>query len=400
MQEHPKILIVDDVPANLVVLRKLLAKNPAEVISASSGNEALSLALDHEFALILLDVQMPVMDGYEVAEWLQSEEKTRDVPIIFVTAAFKDDVHRITGYQAGAVDYIEKPIEPAILLSKVGVFLRLYQQKQLLAEALTQLKSLNETLEQRVEAEVQKNLEQERILVHQSRLAAMGEMIGNIAHQWRQPLNALGLLLNNIKDADEFGELDSAYISDSVGKGRQLINKMSTTIDDFRNFFKPNKEKTAFSLKLAVQETLEILSASLKNNNISVHLEGEMDVVAYGFPNEFFQVMLNILNNAKDALLANNVRRGEIHIVVSQRGDSAEVAIRDNAGGIPAHILPKVFDPYFTTREKGTGIGLYMSKMIIENNMGGRLDARNCDGGAEFLISCPLGGKGALSPSS
>jgi signal transduction histidine kinase len=393
MRQRPKILIVDDVHANLVALRKLLAKTPAEVISAASGNEALSLVLDHDFALILLDVQMPEMDGYEVAEWLQSEEKTRDVPIIFVTAAFKDDVHRITGYEVGAVDYIEKPIEPAILLSKVSVFLRLYQQKQLVADALNQLKSLNENLEQRVEAEVRKNLEQERILVHQSRLAAMGEMIGNIAHQWRQPLNALGLLLNNIQDADEFGELDSAYISESVAKGRQLINKMSSTIDDFRNFFKPNKEKTSFSLKKAVHETLEILSASFRNNNITVHIEGEKDVVAYGFPNEFFQVMLNILNNAKDAMLANGVRRGEIHVVIAHRDGQAEVTIRDNAGGIPEHILPKIFDPYFTTREKGTGIGLYMSKMIIENNMEGRLEARNCEGGAEFLISCPLDGK-------
>jgi signal transduction histidine kinase len=389
MQEHPKILIVDDIPANLVVLRKLLAKTAAEIISASSGNEALSLVLDHDFALILLDVQMPGMDGYEVAEWLQSEDKTRDVPIIFVTAAYKDDVHRISGYQAGAVDYIEKPIEPAILLSKVGVFLRLHQQRQLLAEALTQLKSLNETLEQRVDESVRRNLEQERILVHQSRLAAMGEMIGNIAHQWRQPLNALGLLLSNIQDADEYGELNSAYIRDSVSKGRQLINKMSTTIDDFRNFFRPNKEKVSFSLNQAVRETLEILSASLKNNNITVQVQEECEIIAHGFPNEYFQVMLNVLNNAKDALLSNKVGRGEIRIAITQGDGQAVVTIRDNAGGIPEDILPKIFDPYFTTREKGTGIGLYMSKMIIENNMGGRIEARNDEGGATFVIVCP-----------
>jgi two-component system, sensor histidine kinase and response regulator len=390
-QERPKILIVDDVPANLVVLRKLLAKVPADVISASSGNEALAQALDHEFALVLLDVQMPEMDGYEVAEWMQSEEQTRGTPIIFVTAAFKDDIHRITGYEAGAVDYIEKPIEPTILLSKVGVFLRLYQQKQLVAQALDQLKSLNENLEQRVEDEVHKNLEQERIMVQQSRLAAMGEMIGNIAHQWRQPLNALGLLLANIKDANDFGELDTEQIESSVAKGRQLINKMSTTIDDFRNFFKPNKEKTSFSLKKAVQDTLEILSASLRNHNITVHLDAPEDIIAYGFPNEYFQVMLNILNNSKDAMLGRQLRNGEIHITITRHGENAQVIIRDSGGGIPADILPKVFDPYFTTKEKGTGIGLYMSKLIIENNMGGQLDARNVENGAEFSVICPVG---------
>ncbi|MBS4097350.1 MAG: response regulator [Sulfuricella sp.] len=390
-QERPKILIVDDVPANLVVLRKLLAKVPADIISASSGNEALALALDHEFALVLLDVQMPEMDGYEVAEWLQSEEQTRGTPIIFVTAAYKDDVHRITGYEAGAVDYIEKPIEPAILLSKVGVFLRLYQQKQLLADALHQLESLNENLEQRVRSEVHKNLEQERILVQQSRLAAMGEMIGNIAHQWRQPLNALGLLLANIKDANDFGELDTEQIENSVAKGVQLIDKMSTTIDDFRNFFKPNKEKATFSLRKAVQDTLEILAATFRNNNIAVQVEAEQDVVAFGFPNEYFQVMLNILNNAKDAMLSHEMRRGEIRIAITRCGEQAEVTIRDNAGGIPEDILPKIFDPYFTTREKGTGIGLYMSKIIIENNMGGHLNVRNVEDGAEFSVTCPVG---------
>jgi len=252
------------------------------------------------------------------------------------------------------------------------------------------LKHLNETLEQRVVEEVAKNMEQERVLIQQSRLAAMGEMIGNIAHQWRQPLNALGLLLANIKDAHDFHELDAAMIEQSTAKGKQLINKMSTTIDDFRNFFKPNKEKTAFSLNKSIQSTLEILSASLRNHNIATQIDAGEDVVAWGFPNEYSQVLLNIFNNAKDALAANNVSNGLIHIRIARSGNQAGVSVRDNAGGIPADILPKIFDPYFTTKEKGTGIGLYMSKMIIEDSMNGRIEARNVEGGAEFTVTCPV----------
>lgn len=389
-QARPKILIVDDVPANLLALRKLLAKTEAEVIGASSGNEALSMALDHDFALILLDVQMPEMDGYEVAEWLQSEEKTRHVPIIFVTAAYNDDVHKISGYQVGAVDYIEKPIEPAILLSKVAVFLKLDRQKRELAEALEELRSLNETLEQRVREEVVKNLENERVLVHQSRMAAMGEMIGNIAHQWRQPLNALGLLLANIKDDFDYHELDEASITKSVTQGRVLIDKMSTTIDDFRNFFKPNKLKAGFNLREAVDAALAIVSESYHNANIEVEVEDAANVTVWGYPNEYSQVLLNILNNAKDALAVQNIPRKNIHIRIAQQDGEARLEVRDNAGGIPDSVLSRIFDPYFTTKEKGTGIGLYMSKMIIENNMGGRLLVNNTGDGAEFAIVCAL----------
>jgi len=252
------------------------------------------------------------------------------------------------------------------------------------------LKHLNETLEQRVTTEVAKNMEQERMLIQQSRLAAMGEMIGNIAHQWRQPLNALGLLLANIKDAHDFHELDAAMIEQSTAKGKQLINKMSTTIDDFRNFFKPNKEKTPFSLNRGIADTLEILSASLRNNNIAAYVEAGEEITAYGFPNEYSQVLLNILNNAKDALVAHKGENSTIRIRIARSVDAAAVTISDNAGGIPADILPKIFDPYFTTKEKGTGIGLYMSKMIIEDSMNGKITVRNIEGGAEFTVTCPL----------
>jgi PAS domain S-box-containing protein len=251
------------------------------------------------------------------------------------------------------------------------------------------LKALNETLEQRVQEGISKNMEQERLLIQQSRFAAMGEMIGNIAHQWRQPLNALGLLLANIKDANDFHELDTAKINESTAKGRQLIQKMSSTIDDFRNFFKPNKIKQDFSTIKAIEDSIQLIGPSFKTHNISVILKEGEDIQASGFPNELSQVFLNILSNAKEAMLERNVTNGKIEINLHCSGDRVDIAIRDNAGGIADDILPKVFDPYFTTKEKGTGIGLYMSKMII-GHMNGNIEARNTDEGAEFVVSIPL----------
>jgi len=252
------------------------------------------------------------------------------------------------------------------------------------------LRLLNETLDQRVKEEVAKNIDNERLLIQQSRLAAMGEMISNIAHQWRQPLNALALLLANLKDASDYQELDTKTIEDSTAQGQQLIQKMSTTIDDFRNFFKPNKLKEDFGLEKTIADTLNLLTHSLANHNIEVQVKNDHGIRVNGFPNEFSQVLLNVLNNAKDAMLERQVRAGKIEISLGQDEKTAWVVIRDNAGGIPDDILPKIFDPYFTTKEKGTGIGLYMSKMIMEH-MNGTIEARNVGDGAEFLLGLPQG---------
>ncbi len=252
------------------------------------------------------------------------------------------------------------------------------------------LKRLSVELERRVQEEAAKNREKDHLLIQQSRQAAMGEMIGNIAHQWRQPLNALGLLLANIKDAYQFNELTEDYLNESTAKGAQLVQKMSATIDDFRNFFKPNREKVFFSPYRAIIETLSLIEASLKNHNIEVRVEGDLDVQVLGFPNEYSQVLLNVVGNAKDALLERQVEAGRITVRLLTEGNRVKVAVSDNAGGVPGEIMDKIFDPYFTTRTKGTGIGLYMSKTIIENNMNGELRVYNGDTGAVFEIIVPM----------
>jgi len=218
----------------------------------------------------------------------------------------------------------------------------------------------------------------------------MGEMIGNIAHQWRQPVNALALLLANLKDAHAFGELTEEYLLAQVERGNRLIQNMSGTIDDFRNFFRPNREPQAFRLGSAVQHALSIVESAFAHHHIEIDITVRRDATLMGFASEYSQVLLNLLSNAKQAIESRGIVPGRVHIEVDGDAHSAQLVVEDNGGGIAAEVLPKVFDPYFTTRAEGTGIGLYMSKMIIESGMKGRIQVANTASGARFVVVTPL----------
>ena len=230
--------------------------------------------------------------------------------------------------------------------------------------------------------------EQEKYLLQQSRLAQMGEMIGNIAHQWRQPLNALGLIIQKIGFYQSNGMLDDKKIETSIIKSMDLIANMSTTIDDFSDFFKPNKSKENFLLHEVIHKSYSILEHSFRQIAIVCSFDVDDDIAISGFKNEFSQVILNILNNAKDAILDKKIEFPVIKINTSKIEDGISINIIDNAGGIDENIIEQIFYPYFTTKHKdtGTGIGLYMSKMIIEDHMNGRLSVENLENGACFSI--------------
>ena len=251
-----------------------------------------------------------------------------------------------------------------------------------------EMEALNKTLE----IESKKNQDQEKMLMQQSRYAAMGEMINAIAHQWRQPINALNLVISNIKDAYHFGKLDEAYIEKSVSKSNRLIQKMSSTIDDFRDFFKPEKEKSEFLLEDVVQDSISLLEGVFKNYDIFIHHDYQSDIRAYGYPNEFSQAILNILNNAKDAMVEKEVFLKEIYIKIYKDSTNVYLSIEDTAGGIPENIMKDIFNPYFTTKDSahGTGIGLYMTHSIIVDHMLGAIDVKNSDKGAVFTITMNL----------
>jgi signal transduction histidine kinase len=252
------------------------------------------------------------------------------------------------------------------------------------------LSQCRENVARQVVDETARAVAREREAMRQARLAAMSEVIGNVAHLWRQPLNKLDLLLADIKVAQKFHELDPRQLLQSTQEGRQIIRDMLFTVDEFRNFFMPGKQRVALNLADELRATLEILSVSLRESGIEVCIDAGEEIVAWGFPKEYSQVLLNILGNARDALLDNAVKDGVIRIQVSRDDEHAHVAVSDNAGGIPENILEKIFEPDFATRRKGAGIGLFMSKIIMEDGMNGKIAARNIAGGAEFIISCPL----------
>lgn len=267
----------------------------------------------------------------------------------------------------------------------VGVMHDIHAQKQ----AEDALLELTLALDLRVQVEIQKNQEKDLLLQQQSRLAGMGEMIGNIAHQWRQPINALGLILSDLEDAALYGECNLSYIHSSVGKSKSIIQKMSRTIDDFRHFFRADKSLEEFSLHKATLECINLVDASMKNSNISISVQFERDVLVSGYSSEYSQVLMNILSNARDAIIERNVADGRINIDISEDADFGVHAITDNGGGIPLDVLPKIFEPHFTTKEHGVGIGLYMTLVAVEKNMNGKIFAENAPSGARFIICLP-----------
>ena len=265
------------------------------------------------------------------------------------------------------------------------------QRVKILEEALKQNYHIQQQLEKTNEElkEAKRKIdEQQAIMIEQQKLASMGEMIGNIAHQWRQPLNALGLVLQNIQKAYERGRLDDAYLEKSINKAKMLINKMSNTIDDFRNLVKAKKLKETFYIKDVINDVIEMVEASLKNHNIELSINCDENLKTYSYPNELFQVLVNIVNNAKDAFVERE-KTGTIYINCYEKDNNIFIEVIDEAGGIHLENPNKVFEPYFTTKDKGTGIGLYMSKMIIERDMKGLLTVENTDKGAKFTIKLP-----------
>lgn len=251
-----------------------------------------------------------------------------------------------------------------------------------------QLEKLNGSLGERITSAVNDLRQKDQALIQQNRLAVMGEMINNIAHQWRQPLNNVGLLVQSMGLFLEKVDPDSDEMHETIRRIMDNLVFMSNTIDDFRNFFRKDKQRHNFSINKSVESALEFVGASLKNSCIKIDLTRGDRVSVIGYRNEYAQALLNIISNARDVLLERKVSDPGISIDISAQEGRSVVTITDNAGGIPKEILPRIFDPYFTTKEAGigTGIGLYMSKVIIEQNMGGRLTARNTDSGAEFRI--------------
>lgn len=274
------------------------------------------------------------------------------------------------------------------------VFAGLRREVAMRRNSEASLKKMNAELEYRVQEKLFELRDKDLMLIEQSRRAAMGEMIGNIAHQWRQPLSILGLSFQNMRDDFMDGELDEKSMKTYVDKAMCIVQRMSDTIDDFRDFFRPDNAMVSFGLREAVKKTIALMDGSLVKYGVEVRISPEFDTdchhaILRGHLNKFEQVLLNILGNAKDVLIERKVPAGVIDISCRCDEEAVSLIVRDNGGGIPPDVLPKIFDPYFTTKGSGTGIGLYMSRMIMDH-MGGHIEAGNGPDGAEFILTFPV----------
>jgi len=265
------------------------------------------------------------------------------------------------------------------------------QAEEQLSLQQAQLEELNRTLERRVNEAIAELRQKDELLLQQSRHAAMGEMLNNIAHQWRQPLNNIAIYVQSMQLLKASHELTDEQIQSDVQNIMAIINYMSKTIDDFRTFFRNEKQKHPFSVSEAAGKAISFVSAQMDHYGISCRLVVHDELTVHGYQAEYIQVVLNILNNAIDALNHSGSRDKRILVSISAEHNRAVLAIQDNGGGIPPEALPHIFEPYFTTKGpgEGTGIGLYMAKSIIEKHMAGSLSALNRSEGAEFRICLP-----------
>lgn len=265
-----------------------------------------------------------------------------------------------------------------------------------------QLMRLNDTLTQKVEEETERRLAQERLLAQQAKMAAMGEMIAAIAHQWRQPLTTVNMLVQNIREAHRHEKLDAAYLDRATGKALSQIQFMSETIATFRDFFKPEKTTELFSVSARVAEAASLLRSQIAPGDMTLEVAAHAgDDMVRGLPNEFAQVMVNLLANARDAIqerraidgasAADTADRDRIAILVLPEPERVTVEVRDNGVGIPVEAAGQLFNPDFSTKKnrEGSGLGLYMSRLIIEQSMGGTISFSSMPGATVFRLVLP-----------
>lgn len=292
-----------------------------------------------------------------------------------------------------SIGYFILPIMTFLFLLALVMFIVDYQSTKRFLQEIRRSGEQKQRLKNELDRSESEIEYQKAMLFQQSKLAAMGEMIDNIAHQWRQPLNNLAMIVQDLEFAYRSGRMDQTYLKQSGSDAMEQINFMSDTIDDFRNFIKPDQRSNPFDLNEAVAEALRLLEGMFISHNVRIDVEWcQKALIGWGSASEFKQVIINLLNNARDALIGNNISDPFIKIALFGDDTYGAVTIRDNGGGIDTNVLDRIFEPYFTTKSegKGSGIGLYISYSIIRTKMGGTIEAANVEGGTLFTITIPL----------
>ncbi len=432
-----KILVVDDRPENLFAMGNILKKENAELIKVTSGNEALKQSLNYDLALILLDVQMPDMNGYEVAEFLRREEKTRHIPIIFITAIDREESREVQGYDSGAVDYIFKPVNPQILLGKVRIFIQLYENKIQLQKFVLDLEKKNEILEKEIARRKKMEIEKEKMnkeFMMVSHQAGKAEVATGILHNVGNVLNSINVsaavVSENIRKSKvldlsraakilqkQTGRMAEFLTEDDQGKNfipylfqlsEHLIHEqedvvkelgaISKNIDHIKEIVNMQQSYAGISGVTEVMSIQDVLEDSIRMSRASfekhkITLErnyGETPSITID-RHKVMQIFVNVLSNAKHALNHINDRKRILILSISSSGTHVRVLIRDNGMGIKKENLTKIFSHGFTTKKNGHGFGLHSSALTAKE-IGGALSVES-EGegkGASFVLDIPI----------
>lgn len=389
------ILAVDDRKENLLVLEQIIASPELNIVKAESGNEALGLILEQSFALILMDVQMPEMNGFETAELIRKNKKSREIPIIFVTAISKDEKFIFEGYKSGAVDYITKPFDPTILKSKINVFVQLYEQKQ-------KLTALNNDLEKRVELRT-KELSVAKEKAEQANIAK-SKFLSNISHELITPLHGIMSFATIGKggtqnDEDPKNHKYFLRISESSKRLSTLLQDL-ITLSQFQSgqveyVMNPN------NIKGIIHVVRDSLEKEIKNKSLTMEIKATNDNLMLICDMEkinklCWHLISNAIKFSKEKGIINiNIDEKDIDIDNSAETKTVELSIQDQGIGIPDDELEMIFDSFnesslSATNSGGRGLGLSICREIVKGHKG-KIWAKNTPRGAEFKVILPLG---------
>jgi len=387
MLSNKKILIIDDSSFIIKQVKTVLQPRNYIVCSAKNAREGFEVLKKESIDLIVLDMELPDMHGLKVLEKIRKNISYINIPVIVLSGALAHDTIRKI-LKSGGNDFIKKPFIVEEFVLKIDLLIENAQKEKSILDNAKKLNKANNALEAKVSKSVKELREKDLIMFQQSRLAQMGEMLSMIAHQWRQPLNAIASTNTALKLKAMMGKADKDIIIESADKITFYIKHLSSTIDDFRDFFKPKKEKQKTNFDILVESALLIVKPSLDDKKIKVVTELNSHNTFVSYANELKQVILNLIKNAEDALADKNIQEPLIVLKSYEKEHKYILEVMDNAGGIPEDIAAKIFDPYFSTKMKkdGTGLGLYMSKIIVEDHCKGKLEVKNHKDGALFRI--------------
>jgi len=347
-----------------------------DITSAVNGRDGLEKFEHGDFDLIITDIKMPKLNGLSMIKAIR--KSNTEIPIIIVSAY--DETNYFTdAIKMGIEGYLLKPFAIEELIAVIQkVTEKIFLRRELL--------TYRSTLEKKVQEQVEQMNRQDEFMAQQARLASMGEMINNIAHQWRQPLNRINSNVAVMGTVLRSSEIDRTLFSEKIANIKMNTRYMSETIEDFANYFHPDKRQTDFELHTILNGALKLIGTRIEG--VDIQLFADEAVSVFSFEKEYQQVLLAILNNAVDNFEAKHVKRRRIEITIKGYPTVAYLSVQDNGGGIEAKDIDHIFDPYYTTKHSdvGTGLGLYMAKMLIENSMNGHLSAKNMHGGACFEI--------------